>query len=486
MSDDAFASALDNAHIIDRARRTPLSSQPIISSFTPINTAAVNVTHTLLGPAQTIICGRKRKAGHLKSTPNKEDYTIHQSPCRDVSPTTRVAPSPHLEITDAFNVSVDQQRTEAVEDEFPVEDEELRDMMQLPAGQELAVPPSSFQCPSDALTQRTEFYDTTPTHLGAGPGQTLQSSYPEDEYIPTSAQIVAEANSSPPAHRQKSRLTDLYATGSLGSANDTLVNSDPQSDDLEFLNQHADSCFPDIADALSDDEYEAGSPSAWPSSPTLLSNTAPVYVPVPVSSHLSSGRPSTLNVQPISITTPKLAQPRPPREPPPTPPHLIEFTADGIPKPFVRPKFPAPIRDRSPILGLSPRNPHRTCFRIGEALNAAAAASRTNNDVLIELYVRVTSSRREEGRWKQHFEFADLFSGDKPPFLSGTYDLWKGVPLWETDSRVFLGEEGKGRLARVVGRITRDQESRAWRMRILNVWAAGLEDVAWVKGIVCA
>ena len=187
-----------------------------------------------------------------------------------------------------------------------------------------------------------------------------------------------------------------------------------------------------------------------------------------------------------SVAIPTSAQPRSSQETTPTPPYLIEYTADGSPKPFVRPEFPTSIRDRSPILGLSPRNPHRTCFRIGEALNAASAASRANIDALIELYARVTSSTREEGRWKQHFEFADLFSSEKPPFLSGTYDLWRGVPLWESDSRAFLGEDGKGRLARVVGRITRDEESRAWRMRILNVWAAGLEDVAWVKGIVCA
>lgn len=191
-------------------------------------------------------------------------------------------------------------------------------------------------------------------------------------------------------------------------------------------------------------------------------------------------------MQPSSVTSLSVVQPRFEQANVPTPSYVIDFNADGSPKPFIRPKFPTSIRDRSPILGLSPRISHRTCFRIGEALNAASAASRTGTDVLIELYARVISSSREEGRWKQHFEFADLFSGHKPPFLSGTYDLWKGVPLWETDARSFLGDDGKGRLARVVGKITRDKESRAWRMQMLNVWAAALEDVAWVKGIVCA
>lgn len=423
----------------------------------------------------------------LESTPVKENCLVPQTPCRGVSPATRFPSLPNSETPDASNVGfVERQQIEAMEDEFPVEDEELCDMMQLPVVQELFVPALSFQCPSDVLTPRRKLYDTTPTDLGAGSGQALQSKYEEDGCIPTSAQIVTEANSSPASHRQTSHLTDLYARGCLRSANDIQMNSDQQSDDLKFLNQNIDSYFPDTAESSSDDEYGAVSSSALPSSPKLPSNTASIYIPVPGSSSFTSVEPSTPEMHQRSVAIPTSAQPRSSQETTPTPPYLIEYTADGSPKPFVRPEFPTSIRDRSPILGLSPRNPHRTCFRIGEALNAASAASRTNIDALIELYARVTSSTREEGRWKQHFEFADLFSSEKPPFLSGTYDLWRGVPLWESDSRAFLGEDGKGRLARVVGRITRDEESRAWRMRILNVWAAGLEDVAWVKGIVCA
>ena len=423
----------------------------------------------------------------LKSTPEMEDRTMHRIPCRGISPATRVSSLPLSEIPVApkFGV-VDRQDTGAAEDEFPVEDEELSDMMEILAGQEHSVPVSSFQCPSDLLSQRDKLYGTTPMHAGAGSGKTLPSSYQEDEYIPTSAQIVEDANSSPPKHRPKSRLTDLYARGHLGSANDNQMNSDQQTDDLEFLDQYAESYFLNAAVAFSDDEYDISSPSAWSSSPKLPSNTFLASVPDSISTRFSPVRPSISEVQPSTVAIPNLAGPLSSQEDILTPPHVIELTADGNPKPFVRPKFPNPIRDRSPILGLSARLLHRTCFRIGEALNAASAASRTSNDVLIELYARVTSSTREAGHWKQHFVFADLFTSDKPPFLSGTYDLWKGVPLWEHDSRAFLGEDGRGRLARVVGKISRDVESKAWKMRILNVWAAELEDVAWVKGIVCA
>ncbi|SLM36985.1 hypothetical protein LPUS_06706 [Lasallia pustulata] len=423
----------------------------------------------------------------LKRTPEKEDRTVHRIPCCGISPATRVSSLPYSEIPVAPKVGVvDRQGTGAAEDEFPVEDEELSDMMQILAGQDQSVPVSSFQCPSDSLSQRSKLYDTTPTHDGAGSGKTLPSSYREDEYIPTSAQIIVDANSSPPNHRPRSHQTDLYARGHLGSANDIQMNSDQRSDDLEFLDQYAESYFLDTAVAFSDDDYGLSSPPACSPPPKLPSNTSLAPVPDSVSTHLSPVTPSMCEVQPSPVAIPNLAGPLSSQENILTPPYVIKLTADGSPKPFVRPKVPNPIRDRSPILGLNTRLLHRTCFRIGEALNAASAASRASNDVLIELYARVIYSTREAGHWKQQFEFADLFTSDKPPFLSGTYDLWKGVPLWEHDSRAFLGEDGKGRLARVVGKISRDVESKAWKMRILNVWAAELEDVAWVKGIVCA
>ena len=92
-------------------------------------------------------------------------------------------------------------------------------------------------------------------------------------------------------------------------------------------------------------------------------------------------------------------------------PHLVPFNINGEPLPFARPPFPKPIRDRSPILGLTNRAVLRTCFRIGEALNAAAVASRTNTDAVIELYARIIHSERETDKgFKQFFQFADLFT----------------------------------------------------------------------------
>ena len=168
-------------------------------------------------------------------------------------------------------------------------------------------------------------------------------------------------------------------------------------------------------------------------------------------------------------------------------PHLVSRNAAGTYLPFARPSFPKPVLDRSPILGLINTTVLRTCFRIGEALNAAAQASRSNTDGIIELYARISASSREaNGGFRQSFQFADLFT-DKPPYLSGTSSIWKGVGLWDQDSKVFLGETGRGKLCRAVGRIKRGEgQAGGCGMTVLSIWEVDWEDVGIAKGVVCS
>jgi len=161
-------------------------------------------------------------------------------------------------------------------------------------------------------------------------------------------------------------------------------------------------------------------------------------------------------------------------------------TSDLRLEPFVRPPFPKRVRDRSPIVDISSSGVLRTCFRIGEALNAASVAFRTGTDVIFELFARVRSSTREIAGYKQHIDFADLFRSERPPFLSGTYELWKDGGRWEEDSRRLLDEVGRGKMCRAVGRLKRDPDTKIWKMAVLNIWEATWDDVAWVKGVVCA
>ena len=203
-------------------------------------------------------------------------------------------------------------------------------------------------------------------------------------------------------------------------------------------------------------------------------------------SNLESPPLSTPPSSPIPVSSPK---PPPPEKPTPQPniPHIISFDAEGKPLPFIREPFAKPVRDRPVIHALRSEPVLRTCFRIGEALNAACAASSSNIEATIELYARVSSSTRERepSSSKQHFQLADLFTPDKPPFLNGVYTLWRGVELWDHGSRVFLGDAGKGRMARVVGRMRKESKGD-WMLVMLCVWQVDWDEVGLVKGIVCS
>ncbi|TKA83035.1 hypothetical protein B0A55_00847 [Friedmanniomyces simplex] len=159
----------------------------------------------------------------------------------------------------------------------------------------------------------------------------------------------------------------------------------------------------------------------------------------------------------------------------------LQASAQCTEKRIVRSAYPASVLDRSPIFGATNATVLRVCFRIGEALNAGCLAVRNNKSVLLELYARVTESRREEkpGR-HQHLVFHDLYH-DKPPYLTGTFDLWGQSRLWELDSRVFLTPKKEGVICRAVARMRRD--GMKWKLEVLSIWAASWEDVEHVAGI---
>ena len=151
--------------------------------------------------------------------------------------------------------------------------------------------------------------------------------------------------------------------------------------------------------------------------------------------------------------------------------------------PIVRKSFPPPLLDRSPLFGTTNATTLRTCFRLGEALNIGAQAVRNNQNVILELYGRITASHRE-GR-KQHFTFHDLYH-DNPPHLEGVFELWGQSRLWDLDGKAFLGQLEGGKMCRVVGRMKREgygSGAAKWRMEVLSIWEAAWEDVEFVGGI---
>ena len=151
--------------------------------------------------------------------------------------------------------------------------------------------------------------------------------------------------------------------------------------------------------------------------------------------------------------------------------------------PITRPPFPRSVRDRSPIIGLSTEPVLRTCFRIGDAVNAGRRAVRLNQSVVLEIYARVQRSWREVDGVRQYFNFHDIYHSHGP-FLEGSYEIWKGVPQWDEDCKPFLGSSGQGKMARVVGKMKRVEGH--WKLTILNIWEATWDDLDFVQGIICA
>ena len=219
---------------------------------------------------------------------------------------------------------------------------------------------------------------------------------------------------------------------------------------------------------------------------TQRTPTVPKLQWMPPTSYAPSKRstPSSLSTSPTSPGTP-ITGPSPLAERSPNVAAHIVPTEDGRPVPFVRPSFPKSLLPRSPVTGVSQTAVLRTCFRIGEALNAASVALRNSTDAIVELYCRVKYSDREPTAYKQLFELVDLFTPDKAPSLDGQYAIWKGVDLWDHDSRQFLAEGGRGKKARIIGRIKRGKKNEGWEIGILSVWQIDWEDIGIAKGVVC-
>jgi len=153
-------------------------------------------------------------------------------------------------------------------------------------------------------------------------------------------------------------------------------------------------------------------------------------------------------------------------------------------KPFARPDFPALIRNRCPVIGLSAQSFLRTCFRIGEMFKEGARCHSFGQIAVIELFARVTFSAREAGATKQHFQFADLWH-DRPPFPNGVLINYKTTGLAESESKEFIGAEG--RIARCLGRLKRDtKNATGWLLHIITIREADWEEVRWTKRIVSA
>lgn len=368
---------------------------------------------------------------------------------------------------DLFRVDNINRGVPGEEDEFPMDDEGLEEMMKsiaAPVEEERLGSDWQPQDPSSDTLYVDEQLESDQSHwLEPIPDSHGVAIYNEDRTLVASD--IFDVPSSPQGSSQASRIL-THVTG----------NANP---DRPRMSEGSEDCFDDHdLDELDDDLID------------LIDLTVDESKPVQVTSPVTpTKRPLSPKLKWLS---PKTYTPAKSSRLPVSPTddtHLVPVNSHGDALPFMRPPFPKAVRDRSPILGLTNRNVLRICFRIGEALNAAAVASRTNVDAIIELYARVVSSSREaSGGYKQFFEFADLFT-DRPPYLCSTYTFWKGVNLWDNDTKELVGEQGRGKMVRVLGRIKRKEprqgQAPGVEMVVLSIWEVDWEDVGIAKGIAC-
>lgn len=154
--------------------------------------------------------------------------------------------------------------------------------------------------------------------------------------------------------------------------------------------------------------------------------------------------------------------------------------------PFARPDFPILLRDRSPIVGLSTQTFLRVCFRVGELFKEGGRCDALNQNAVIELFARVTFSSREPGTTNQHFHFADLWH-DRPPYPTGVLANYKSSGLAETESKVFVGAP-EGIMARCFGTLRRQTKGTGggWLLHIVSIRETDWEEIRWTKRIVSA
>ncbi|KAF4839906.1 Meiotically up-regulated gene 37 protein [Colletotrichum siamense] len=152
--------------------------------------------------------------------------------------------------------------------------------------------------------------------------------------------------------------------------------------------------------------------------------------------------------------------------------------------PITRPPFPKKTRDRSVVVGLSTTIILRTCFRIGELLNAHTKCARDKQDVVMELFARIRNSSRESTSKTQHFELKDLFT-DRKPFLYGAFKEWKNGGLVDSQTQALVGRDWKDKLCRCICKLVDDKKSPIGRSaQILSISETTWDDVHFALRIV--
>lgn len=153
---------------------------------------------------------------------------------------------------------------------------------------------------------------------------------------------------------------------------------------------------------------------------------------------------------------------------------------------IIRPPFPEKIRDRPSVPGMSSDTLLRTCFRIGVMISQTVHCSNHQQDVVFELYARVTYSSRETLVRKQHFQFVDLCK-DQQPYPAATLTNWRIGSQVDLDSSAFLDTSVGPRLCRCMCKPMKDPKAAiGWTYSVLKIKEIDWEQIHWAKKIICS
>ncbi|KAJ2989034.1 hypothetical protein NUW58_g3672 [Xylaria curta] len=152
---------------------------------------------------------------------------------------------------------------------------------------------------------------------------------------------------------------------------------------------------------------------------------------------------------------------------------------------FIRPPFPEKVRDRPSVSGMSSNTLLRTCFRIGAMISQTVHCYNHQQDVVFELYARVTYSSRETLVRKQHFQFVDLYK-DQQPYPAATLTNWRIDSQSDKESSVFLDTTGGPRLCWCMCKPMRDSKAAiGWTYTVLKIKEIDRERINWAKRVIC-
>ncbi|TRX94326.1 hypothetical protein FHL15_004793 [Xylaria flabelliformis] len=153
---------------------------------------------------------------------------------------------------------------------------------------------------------------------------------------------------------------------------------------------------------------------------------------------------------------------------------------------FVRPPFPNKVRDRPSVPGMSSNTLLRTCFRIDMMTKQTTHCYNHKQDVVFELYARVTYSSRETLARRQHFQFVDLYE-DREPYPAAILSNWRMSSQLDKDSSAFLDTSSGPRLCWCMCKPMRDSKAAiGWIYKVLNIREVDQEQLHWAKRIMCA